>query len=232
MVLGGFPGGSEDKESACNAEDLGLVPGSGRSPGEGNSNPLQCSCLENSMDRGAWWATVYGIAKSWTQLSDELFHFLIKPKFLLVESRGRLGNFGRNGSAFLKSGNIFSCFLPRTCIYLYTIPSLFCSWDLLFIIFHQRHHLLHRPSGSPSLLPSRCISFRVNQMMIFKVASLPGHLDDLCHSYQWDLFNSNIYSSELWSTALKFNYGGCFRGWGTALSPCFNIIRQSQVSGL
>ena len=50
----GFPGSSDGKESACNAGDLGLIPGSERSPGEGNDNPLQYSCLENSMDRGAW----------------------------------------------------------------------------------------------------------------------------------------------------------------------------------
>ena len=62
----GFPDGSEGKESGCNEGDLGLIPGSGRSLGEGNGFPLQYSCLENSMDRGAWWATVHGIAKSWT----------------------------------------------------------------------------------------------------------------------------------------------------------------------
>ena len=50
----GFPGGSDGKVSACNVEDLGLIPGLGRSPGEGNGNPLQYSCLENSMDEGAW----------------------------------------------------------------------------------------------------------------------------------------------------------------------------------
>ena len=50
----GFPGGSDGKASACNAGDLGSIPESGRSPGEGNGNPLQYSCLENSMDRGAW----------------------------------------------------------------------------------------------------------------------------------------------------------------------------------
>ena len=60
----GFFGSSDSKESACNAGDLGLIPGSGRSPGEGNGNPLQYSCLENPMDRGAWWATVHGFAKS------------------------------------------------------------------------------------------------------------------------------------------------------------------------
>ena len=54
---------SVGKESACNVGDLGLIPGLGRSPGEGNGNPLQYSCLENPMDRGAWWATVHGIAR-------------------------------------------------------------------------------------------------------------------------------------------------------------------------
>ena len=66
----GFPVGSEVKASACNAGDLGSIPGLGRSPGEGNGNPLQYSCLENPMNGGAWWATVYGVAKSRTQLSE------------------------------------------------------------------------------------------------------------------------------------------------------------------
>ena len=69
----GFPGGSEVKASACNAGDLGSIPGSGRSPGEGNGNPLQYSCLENPMGGGAWWATVHGVAKSRTRLSDFTF---------------------------------------------------------------------------------------------------------------------------------------------------------------
>ena len=62
----GFPGGSEVKASAYNTGDPGSIPGFGRSPGEGNGNPLQYSCLENPMDRGAWWATVHGVAKSQT----------------------------------------------------------------------------------------------------------------------------------------------------------------------
>ena len=66
----GFPGGSEDKVSACNAGDPGLIPGLGGSPGEGNGNPLQYSCLENPMERGAWRATVHGVAKSRTRLND------------------------------------------------------------------------------------------------------------------------------------------------------------------
>ena len=63
-------GGSDGKESACDGGDPGSIPGPGRSPGEENGNPLQYSCLENSMDRRACWATVHGVAKSRTQLSD------------------------------------------------------------------------------------------------------------------------------------------------------------------
>ena len=66
----GFPGGSDSKESTCNARDLGLIPGSGGSLGEGHGSPFQYSHLENPRDRGAWWATVHGITKSWKQLSD------------------------------------------------------------------------------------------------------------------------------------------------------------------
>ena len=58
------------EESVCNEGDPGSIPGLGRYPGEGNGNPLQYPCLESPMDRGGWWAIVYGVAKSWTQLSD------------------------------------------------------------------------------------------------------------------------------------------------------------------
>ena len=79
----GFHGGSDGKESACNAGDLGLIPGLGRSRGEGNGYPRQYSALENSTDRGAWWATVHGVAKSQTQLSDfTFFHSHIAFAFI------------------------------------------------------------------------------------------------------------------------------------------------------
>ena len=68
--------GSDGKASACNSGDLGSIPGSGKSPGEGNGNPLQYSCLENPMDGGAWWATVHGVAKSRTRLSNFTFTLL------------------------------------------------------------------------------------------------------------------------------------------------------------
>ena len=74
-----FPGGSDAKESACNAGDPRLILGSRRSP-EGNGNPLQYSCLKNSLDRGAWWATVHGVAKSWTHnraINTFIFFFII-----------------------------------------------------------------------------------------------------------------------------------------------------------
>ena len=77
------PGGSEVKASACNVGDLGLIPGSGRFPGEGNGNPLQYSYLENPMDGGAWWATVHRVAKSWTRLSDFIsLHQLDKSDYV------------------------------------------------------------------------------------------------------------------------------------------------------
>ena len=70
MTRKGFPGDWDSKESAYNVGDLGVIPGSGRSPGGGYGKPLQYSCLENPMDRGAWRATVDGVTKSWTKLSD------------------------------------------------------------------------------------------------------------------------------------------------------------------
>ena len=76
VFVQGFPGGSDGKESACNAEDLGSIPVWGKSPGEENERPLQYYCLENSMDRGAWWAHVHGVAKSRTRLSDCYFTFM------------------------------------------------------------------------------------------------------------------------------------------------------------
>ena len=66
--------GSDGKESACNAEDPGSIPGSGRSPGGGHGNPLQDSCLENPMDKGAWWATVQRVSQSQTQLKQLSTH--------------------------------------------------------------------------------------------------------------------------------------------------------------
>ena len=66
----GFPGSSDSKEIARSVGDLDLIPGLGRSSGEGNGHPLQYSCLEHSMVRGAWQATVHGVTKSWTRLSN------------------------------------------------------------------------------------------------------------------------------------------------------------------
>ena len=71
----GFHGGSDSKASVCNAGDLGSIPGLRRSPGEGNGSPPQYFCLENPMDRGAWWASVHGVSKSRTRLSDFTFTF-------------------------------------------------------------------------------------------------------------------------------------------------------------
>ena len=71
MIFLGFSGGFVGKESDCNAGDLGSIPGSGRSPGKGNCNPLQVSCLGNPIDRGTWRATMHGVTNSRTRMSDE-----------------------------------------------------------------------------------------------------------------------------------------------------------------
>ena len=75
------------KASACSVGDLGSIPGLGRSPGEGNGNPLQYSCLENPMDGGAWWATVHGVAKSQTRLRDFTFTYISNTGFSCIFNR-------------------------------------------------------------------------------------------------------------------------------------------------
>ena len=92
-----MPRSSVSKESACSVGDPGLIPGLGRSPGEGNGNPLQYSCLENPMDGRAWWATVHGVAKSRTGLSDfASLHFSVLGVFTneRLKAKGEEGGRG------------------------------------------------------------------------------------------------------------------------------------------
>ena len=88
----GLPGGSVVKNLPASAGDTGSIPGSGRSPGEGNSNPLQYSCLGNPLDRGAWWATIHRITKSWTWLKWLSTHASLN----FQDKKYFFGNFGRN----------------------------------------------------------------------------------------------------------------------------------------
>ena len=83
----GFPGSSDGKESTCSAGDLGSSPGLGRTSGEGNGNPLQYSCLENLMDRGAWWAIVHGVAELDT--TDQLTLSLSEGRLKIDQGKER-----------------------------------------------------------------------------------------------------------------------------------------------
>ena len=145
----GFPGGSEVKVSACNVGDPGSIPGLGRSPGEGNGNPLQYSCLENPMEGGAWQATVHGVAKSQTRLSYFTLTF-----FRTKQQQQYLPNITYEFSAyeflcaFLKF-NFCDMFLssPRQ---IYLLPSMgscitlyITHYYLLISIPHEKQHLLH-----------------------------------------------------------------------------------------
>ena len=90
--FGIIQGASDNKESPCNARDLGLIPGSGRSPGEGNGYPLQYFCLENSMDKGVWWVTAHGAQKSLTQLSNTFSNMVTEDGDLEQGGLDRCGN--------------------------------------------------------------------------------------------------------------------------------------------
>ena len=144
--------------NAGDARDMGLVPESGRSHGVGNGNPLQYSCLENSMDRGTWWATVHGVTKSWTQLRDwapqishlqsrawRLAHEVYDPeksgvicmRFPSVSVPSRRGTQG-----------LWGCFLLSCCwlILILSIPLLFlpspntnCRWSS-FVYIVEKHN--------------------------------------------------------------------------------------------
>ena len=108
IIVTFFPGGSDGKASACSVGDPGSIPGLGRSPGEGNGNPLQYSCLENSMDWVAWCATVHGVAKSRTQLSNFTFAF---PE-LWGDEMSSSGIAGEEVRAFLTLSARLPCSFP------------------------------------------------------------------------------------------------------------------------
>ena len=106
----GFPGGSEVKVSACNVGDLSLIPGSGRSPGEGNDNPLQYSCPENPKDGEGWWATVQGVHKESDTTERFHFHFKLHGKHFkwMVINILRLHCMGVGQKCFRYSGNYWN----------------------------------------------------------------------------------------------------------------------------
>ena len=178
LCFWGFPGGSDGKETACNVGDLGSIPESGISPGEGNGYPLQSSCLENSMDREAQWATIHGVAKNRTWLPFSHFHFcflriaahkvkqfgpicvdIFVPFFLLSPPSSFLPSFHFFSLPFLPPSSPF--FFPLTFpLSLFFLPYFFLPHHLFspFIVFHSQ--LLNK---QPLLPPwGMCTAFFCN----------------------------------------------------------------------
>ena len=113
----GIPRWLSDKESACYTGDISSIPESGRSTGEGNSNPLQYSCLGNPTDRGAWWATVHGVTKSQTQVSNLAFIQLIYFRKLGRGGNSKLNPFSKTQLRFFFTFNlIYIYFKSYNCV--------------------------------------------------------------------------------------------------------------------
>ena len=146
----GFPGGSDCKKSTCDVGDLSFIPGWGRSPGRGNGYPLQYSCLEMPMERGAWWATVHGVAKSRSLLSDSVQHSAWQDvAFLFVQPH--LIPYARTHPLLNGLGAIFLQSESPTSDDCFTLPLM---------------------SGCLSLFLIICFCFSPNVILIFK-SSLP-----------------------------------------------------------
>ena len=129
----GLPLWLSSKESVCNAGDLGSIAGLGRSPGEGTGNPSQYFCLENPMDRGAWWATVHGVSKSWIQLSTAYTHRWSLP----WQPRVELTSLKSASTWHFVSLIIWRIpLMPETSAYLFIfLCGVWLSWRWLFWLF-------------------------------------------------------------------------------------------------
>ena len=183
-----FPGGSDGKESACNIGDLGSIPGLGRSPGADNGNPLQSSCLGSPMDRGAWRATVHGVAKNLTQLSDYHFHFTFTLVEICVPTEFHPMKWRENA----------------------VVPSWTCS-----ILTLSPQHI--RSSCSPSFFPflemgiTSRVTSKATRCIWHQSGSLNNDVEEDCLPtcspaqgyYVIKKSSSNVLSTELWAKVFK-----------------------------
>ena len=132
----GFPDGSVVKNPSANAGNTGSIPGLGRSSGGGNGNPLQYSCLENSMDRGAWQTTVHGVTKSWTWQITEHAHTRVMRCMDMSWVRIQLGtgmnwSWGPNTVTAPPSLILWIHFFSSPCKLVSLLPLLLCTWNFL-----------------------------------------------------------------------------------------------------
>ena len=214
-----FPGGSEDKASACNAGDLGSIPGLERSPGEGNGNRFQYSYLENPMDRGAYRATVHRVAKSQTQLSD--FTSLTSSRTIHVIASDRI-------TFFWRLNNIPLC-IYTTCMYACSVTSVVsASCDLMDC---------NSPGPSVHGILQAWIQEWV-AMLSSRGSSQPGYQTNICLCLlhcQWTLSPLSQLGSPIYHIVKSLSHVWLFvTPWTVAYQapPSMGFSRQECWSGL
>ena len=190
-IIKGFSSGSVGKESACNAEDPGLIPGSERSPGEGSCNPFQYPCLENPTDRGAWQATVHRVAKHWTKLSEHACTKLL------------------NGIGFSLCWSYLSSLSPDNYLFPPTLWPPLCHWGVrhqgTWLMPHTHLSYKIRDINTPGskTWPMGDESWQRNSSQILLKKTL-GHLFIIIFIYKKVI---KLYSCCLFRLALAATYG-------------------------
>ena len=163
-----FPHSSVGKESICNAGDLGSIPGLGRSPGEGNGNPLQYSCLENPMDKGAWQVTVHGVARVGHNLMAKPHFFPHSPLILVI-------------SSYLGSLSDSLCFSSPALRYYFSKES---SSVIFVFCYNEDHYKYYSSIPDPSFLMSQLRIFSGFQNIV------SSFLQNNLFSYKWCFFST------------------------------------------
>ena len=207
-----FPCGSDNEEYACKTLDSGLIPETGRSPGEGNGNPLQYSCLENSMDRGAWWAAIHEVTNSWIQLSN----FTSILSRVIWQMKLSFTNLPRVNQTVRIQIQI--CFTLKTCFYYISYLSV-TSVQLLSHVQHLAIPWTAAHQASLSITSSQSL-----QKLMSTESVMPSNHLILCRP----LLLPSIFPS----TRMFSNESALHIRWPKYWSFSFNISPSNEHPGL